>query len=79
MARGGVSYTPPQPTEIKLVKNRNKLTTIEKTAVFEMEQPEVDPKGEPSWSERVKEHREHRGNECIAQKQPDCRTPALIS
>ena len=27
MARGGVSYTPPQPTETKLVKNRNKLTT----------------------------------------------------
>jgi hypothetical protein len=27
MARGGVSYPPPQPTEIKLVKNRNKLTT----------------------------------------------------
>jgi hypothetical protein len=27
----------------------------------EMEQPKVGPKGEPSGSERVKGHREHRG------------------
>ena len=36
------------------MKNRNKLTIIKKTAVFKMEKPEVSPKGEPSWSERVK-------------------------
>jgi hypothetical protein len=43
------------------VKTRNKLTTIEKTAVFVMEQLEVGPKGEPKWSERVKGHRAHGG------------------
>ena len=30
-----------------------------KSGAFEIEQPKVGPKGEPSGSERVKEHREH--------------------
>jgi hypothetical protein len=30
---------------------------------FEIEQPKVGPKGEPSGSERVKEHGEHRAKE----------------
>ncbi len=30
-----------------------------KGGAFEIEQPKVGPKGEPSGSERVKEHREH--------------------
>jgi hypothetical protein len=31
-----------------------------KGGAFEIERPKVGPKGEPSGSERVKEHREHR-------------------
>ena len=36
-----------------------------KGGAFEIEQPKVGPKGEPSGSERVKGHREHRGGKGV--------------
>jgi hypothetical protein len=41
--------------------NPAELTTTERRGRREVEQPKVGLKGEMSGSERVKEHREHRG------------------
>jgi hypothetical protein len=37
----------------------SKFNHNRKGGAFEIEQPKVGPKGEPSGSERVKEHREY--------------------
>ena len=51
------------PAFFPFIPNSAELTTTEKAGALEEEQPEVGPKGETSGSERVKGHREHRGEE----------------